>query len=324
MRVALHKKSRIAIDTIRLICRSGTLCLLLVVLLCSRPVCSGAEQYDDNPKLFRSGFLQSVFSNIDPRDAKAVLEVHSKEISRLIGLKLTAKVAMFEDIDSMTEALRRGELELAAIPSIDYLRIRNSVPLIPSFVGTGNYGPGVQYVMITRKDSGIRQFSDLKGRSVLLPSTQKYESSQIWLEVMLMKAGRGWRDTFFSQVKETSKTSNAIMGVFFRQADCAIVTRGGLDTSRQLNPQMETQLMVLAESPILSDSVVCLVPGTSDKYRKNIYKAMLTLNESKSGKQLYTIFQTNGITPFKAEYLEGLEGLLREHKRLKVNTVMRK
>jgi len=139
-----------------------------------------------------------------------------------------------------------------------------------------------------------------------------------------MKAGRGWRDTFFSQVKETSKTSNAIMGVFFRQADCAIVTRGGLDTSRQLNPQMETQLMVLAESPILSDSVVCLVPGTSDKYRKNIYKAMLTLNESKSGKQLYTIFQTNGITPFKAEYLEGLEGLLREHKRLKVNTVMRK
>ena len=305
-------------------CCSGALCLLSAVLLLFPSGCIAAERDDNEPRIFRTGFMQRVFSNTDPRDAKAVLEVHSNEISRLLGLKFTAKVVMFADMDSMTDALRRGELDLAAIPSVDYLRIRNSVPLLPAFVGTGNYGPGVQYVMITRKDSGIRSFSDLKGRSVFLPSVDKYESSQIWLEILLMKEGKGWRDTFFSQVKEAAKISNAIMGVFFRQVDCAIVTRGTLDTSQQLNPQLGTQLNVLAESPNLSDSVVCLVPGTSDNFRNNIYKAMLTLNESKSGKQIYTIFQTNGITPFKPEYLEGLERLLREHKRLKAKTVMRK
>ena len=299
--------------------------LLLAVLHCTSSVCVAAEHDDDHQKFFRTGFIQRVFSNIDLRDARAVLELHSREVSRLIGMKdLTPKVVMFTDMDAMTDALRKGELEMAAIPSLDFLRVRNSIPLIPAFVGVGTYGQGVQYVLITRKDNGIRSFSDLRGKSVMLPPTHKNDSSRIWLDVLLMKEGRGARDAFFGQVREGPKVSAAVMGVFFRQVDSAIVTRGVLDTSSQLNPQIGIQLGVLAESPILSDSIVCLLPGTSEKLRKNIYQAMLTLNGSKSGKQIYTIFQTNGITPFKPEYLEGFEQLLREYKHLKEKILMRK
>lgn len=306
-------------------CCGAALGLLLAALFWSLPA-YGATNKDDGgqPNLFRTGFMQRVFSNTDPRDAKAVLEVHSREISRLMGLKLAAKVVMFSEMDSMNDALRRDELELAAIPSMDYLRIRSKIPLIPSFVGISSNGPGINYVIITRKESGIRSFAELKGRSIHVPSVDRFETSKLWLEVLLMKAGITGQDTFFSLVKESPKVSNSIMAVFFRQADAALVTRTALDTSSQLNPQMEKQLAVIAESPNLSDSVVCLMPGTSEKYRIDIYKAMLSLNESKTGRQIYTIFQTNGITPFKPEYLEGLEGLLREHKRLKAKTVMRK
>jgi phosphonate transport system substrate-binding protein len=302
----------------------ATLFLLPGVLLLMQQVCIAAEKDDDSPKLFRTGFMQNVFFNTDPRDAKAVLEVHSREISRLMGLPLTPKVVMFPEIDSMATALRKGELELAAIPSVEYLRIRKTIPLIPSFVGTNSNGQGITYVVITRKDSGIRSFSELKGKSLLIPAVAKYESSQIWLEVLLMKTGKGGRDTFFSQVKESLKISNAIMGVFFRQVDAAIVTRTGLNTSSELNPQLDAQLTILAESPNLSDAVVCLIPGTSEKFRNKIYNAMLQLNETKSGRQIYTIFQFNGITPFKAEYLEGLENLISEHKRLKTKSTTRK
>jgi len=43
---------------------------------------------------------------------------------------------------------------------------------------------------------------------------------------------------------------------------------------------------------------------------------LIRLNESKSGQQLYVIFQTKGIMPFKPECLEGLEGLRLEYDRL--------
>ena len=302
----------------------AALVLLLTSLLTLPPVCIAAEKDDGTVQLFRTGFIQNAMMNTDPRDAKAVMEVHAREISRIMGIAVNIKVVLFQEIESMTAALRKGELELAAIPSIDFLRIRKTVPLIPSFVGSNSNGTGITYVIVTRKDSGIRTFADLKGKSLMIPTVSKFESSQLWLEVLLLKAEKGGLDTFFRQVKETPKLSNAIMGAFFRQADAAIVTRTSFTTSCELNPQLASQLTILAESPNLSDAVVCLIPGTSEKLRARIYNAMLTLNETKSGKQIYTIFQTNGITPFKEEYLDGLENLISEHKRLKAKAMTRK
>ncbi len=295
---------------------------LLLVLLLLQQIASGAAEKDDGTRtLFRTGFIQHAIFNSDPRDAKAVLEVHSREISRQIGEDLNIKVILFPEMDAMTSALRKGELELAAMPSVDFLRLRKTVPLIPSFVGQNSKGPGITYVVIARKDGGFRSFSDLKGKSIMIPAVTKYESSQIWLEVLVMKAEKGIYDTFFGHIKETPKLANAIMGVFFKQADAALVTRTGFNTS---NPQLAAQLTVLSESPNLSDAVVCLIPGTSEKFRTKIYNAMLQLNETKSGKQIYTIFQTNGITPFKEEYLDGLENLIGEHRRLKAKSAGRK
>ena len=298
--------------------------LVLLFSLLLSPTGAAAEKDDGTLQLFRTGIIQNAMINTDPRDAKAVLEVHSREISRLIGLALDVKVILFTEMDSMTAALRKGELELAAIPSVDYLRIRKTVPLIPSFVGINSNGPGNTFVLITRKDSGLRSFSDLKGKSIMIPSMAKYESCHIWLEVLLMRNEKSGLDTFFNTVKEVPKLNNAIMGVFFKQADAAIVTRTGLSTSSEMNPQLAAQLFVLAESPRLSDAVVCLMPGTSEKLRTKIYNAMLLLNETKSGKQIYTIFQNNGIAPFKEEYLDGLENLISEHKRLKTKVTTKK
>jgi phosphonate transport system substrate-binding protein len=324
MRASLKTKLPTVAAASRLAIQRISLCLLLV-LFCAPPVWAAPKHDENTSKVFRSGFLQSVFTNTDIRDARAVLEVYSREIARELKLNVVANAVIFPSLKSMTDAIIKGELDLASIPSAEYLRIRDIAPLIPSFVGTNsNRGQGINYVIITRNGSNIRSFSDLKGKSILLPPAAMYEPGHIWLDVLLMKTRKGGRDTFFSQVKESPKMSKAIMGVFFRQADAAIVSRSGLEISQQLNPQLKTQLTVLAESPNLSDFVVCMLPSSSETFRHNLGKALTRLNESKSGQQLYTIFQTSGITPFKPAYLEGLENLLREHKRLKAKTSVRK
>ena len=146
----------------------------------------------------------------------------------------------------------------------------------------------------------------------------------IALANILMKEGKGSPSVFFRQVKESTKVSQAIMGVFFRQADGAIVTRAGLDASRLLNPQLDRQLVVLAESHNLSDGITCFPSTASDKMKTTLVKAINKLNESTTGRQLYTIFQTSGTTPFKPAYLEGLEELIREQDRLRVRLAKRK
>ena len=183
---------------------------------------------------------------------------------------------------------------------------------------------GSKYILIVRRDSGIKSFSNLKGKTILLPQANKHEESQVWLDVLLLKEGKTKRDAYFSQVKESPKVSHSIMGVFFRQAEAAVVTRAGLDTSRALNPQIDRQIVVLAGSPYLSDGVTCLLSTASETTRRTLVKAINQVNESATGRQLYTIFQTSGTLPFKPVYLEGLEELLREQARLKAKTAKRK
>jgi len=283
-----------------------------------------ADQGNELTKGLRSGFLSRIFSDIDPRDAQATLEILTREISRNMGLSTTPRVIIYPSIEAMTCAIRNGELDIISMPTVEYLRIRDTVPLIPSFVGAHNNGMGTKYILIARHDSGIRSFSDLKGKTILLPQANKHEESHVWLDVLLMKEGKTNINAFFSRVKEFPKISHAIMGVFFRQADGAIVTRAGLDANMALNPQIGRQLTVIAESPFLSDGVTCLLPTASETFRRTVGKAIMKLNESTTGRQLFTIFQTSGTVPFKSAYLEGLEELLREQSRLKTKSAKRK
>jgi len=317
-------KPRPFLTLIRQTWRRGTMVLLMANAMFSAVLTVSADQQGGGPKVFHAGFLQRVFSNVDSRDAKAVLEVHASEISRVLDLNAVAKVIMFEDMETMTEALRKGELALASIPAIEYLRNRETVLLIPSFFGVYQNGPGINYVLITRKDRGIRSFSDLKGKSILLPPVTSHEPCHIWLDILLLKTGNAERDKFFSQVREPVKISSAIMSVFFQQADAAIVTRSSLETNLALNPQLAAQLSILIESPNLSDNLVCMTPGSTEKFRNSLYQAMLRLNESKSGRQVYTMLQTSGIAPYRQENNKELDDLTQEQNPLKSKTLKRK
>jgi ABC-type phosphate/phosphonate transport system substrate-binding protein len=283
-----------------------------------------AEQGDDSIKVLRSGFLSRIFSGIEIRDAQATLDLLTREISRNMGLSTTPKVIIYPSMAAMTDAIRHGELDIISMPTFEYLRLRDTLPLIPSFVGAHNNGMGSKYILVVRRDSGMRSLSDLKGKTIFLPGANRHEESHVWLDVLLMKEGKTNREAFFSRVKEYPKVSHAIMGVFFRQADAAIVTRGGLDASVALNPQIDRQLTVIVESPFLSDGVTCLLPSASENMRQTVGKAIIKLNESTTGRQLFTIFQTSGTVPFKPAYLEGLEELLREQSRLKTKIAKRK
>jgi ABC-type phosphate/phosphonate transport system substrate-binding protein len=279
---------------------------------------------DNLKRGLRAGFLSRVFSDVDIRDAKATLEILTKEISRKMGLDTIPQVIIYSDVTSMSDAIRHGELDVVAMPAVEYLRIRDTVPMIPSFVGAHNNGMGSKFLLIIRRDSGIRSFSDLKGKSILLPPAHKFEESHVWLDVLLMKDGKVSRDAFFSKVKESSKASHSIMGVFLRQADGAIVTQAALDASKALNPQIDRQITTLDESRFLSDSVTCFPSTVSEPLQRAMVKAIMQLNESTTGRQLYTIFQTSGTLPFKPAYLEGLEELLREQAHLRKKNAKRK
>lgn len=313
-----HKHCCSLLGQLLLKVRVGVCVLLLAGTFCGGSTSFAEEQNSGLPRVFRAGFLSQIFINTDPRDVEAVLDVHTRKIARAMKLKTTTEVTIFASLEDMIEAVFNQKLDLVTLPGLDYLRVRDMATMIPAFVGIHNSGPGINYVLIARNAAGIRSLSDLKGKSIIIPKAVHNEPSHLWLDVLLKRIGEKELSGFFSHVKESPKLSQGVMSVFFGRVDAAIVTHDGLELARELNPQLETQLIVLAESPNLNDSVTCLFPTTPDNFRQDVYQALLGLNESKTGKQMYTIFQTKGITPFKPEHLEGLEVLLDEQQGFKI------
>jgi ABC-type phosphate/phosphonate transport system substrate-binding protein len=267
--------------------------------------------------VLRSGFPSKIIADVDPRDAQATLELLTTQISRNVGLNTTPRVLLYPDVKSMMEAVRRDELELISLPSIEYLRLRDRSILIPAFVPLHTDGTGIRFALITRNDSGIRSVADLKGKTLLGISANKMEIGHVWLEQLLLKEGKESPALFFRYFKETNKFSQAIMGVFFRQADAALVTKAAIDAAKMLNPQLDRHLRVIAESRELSDGVTCFMAKSSEKMRRNLLNGIMKINDNPSGKQLLTILQSSGIAPFKPSHLTGLEELLREQGLLK-------
>ncbi|MBW2690009.1 MAG: PhnD/SsuA/transferrin family substrate-binding protein [Deltaproteobacteria bacterium] len=305
-------------------CNIALTLLLSVLMFWALPGRAAAEQNNVMPTEFRAGFLQAMFHNVDPRDVKAILNMNSLEISGMLTQNLPTRVVMYPDAAALDAAVRRGELEMVSMMALDYLRSSEATHVIPAFVTLENNGLGVRFALITRIDSGIHSLADLKGKSLLLPPIYSYETGHLWLEVLLLKGGNGERDSFFGKVKEVPKASAALIAVFFRQADAALVNVSSFNTSRELNPQLDTQLTVLVESPYLLNEMVCLPPNTPEHFRSDLINAMIRFNETSKARQLYTILQTSGITRFKPAYLEGVENLYHEYRRLKATTTLKK
>jgi len=213
---------------------------------------------------------------------------------------------------------------VVTLPALEYLQIRDKTPLVPVIVASSNAGTARQYALIVRRDSGIRSFADLRDKTILLPSSIKYEASHIWLHVLLLREAKHDRTLFFRQVSESSAASKSILKVFFKQADAAIVSRGALETSTVLNPQVGNKLAVIAESKPLHGDITCVSTMVSDKLKQTIINSARHLHETTTGRQIFTLFQIEGVIPYQASYLDGLIGLLKEQAQLQSKSAKRR
>ena len=294
------------------------LCLILLLPTASlggAPY-TGAELQDVLPKVLRVGFSSRVFADTDPRDAQAAMELWTKELSHSMGIKALPRTIIFRNTADLLEAVNKGDLIIVSLPAIDYLKIHDEAQLTPSIVSSSNAGRGREFVLITRRDRGIRTVADLRGKTINLLPAAKQEVSHLWLDVLLMREGKRDSSSFFRQVKEAASASQAIMTVFFKQADAAIVSRGAFETSKDLNPQIGNQLSVIAESKSLMGDISCIPNMVNNKLKLSIEYAAEHLHESTIGKQIFTLFQIDRTIPFQPSYLDGISDLLRERDRL--------
>ncbi|HEY3381209.1 MAG TPA: PhnD/SsuA/transferrin family substrate-binding protein [Vicinamibacterales bacterium] len=294
-----------------------------VVLACACVLSANVREQDRGPltdrpttSFLRVGFVDAVFGEVNHNDARAALKAWSQRVIAAAGLAFEGDVKLFGDSAALKAAVDAGAIDIIVIETAEYLRVFTQTSRRDWILAAERRGtPFESFVLLTRVDSGIRQFKDLRGRDVLVVGNALGGLVGSWLDVLTGKEGDRIAAEFFGVINKRTQVSKAVLPVFFRQAAACVVTRAAYQTMCELNPQLGHQLRIVAESAPVVTGIACLVRHYDPKVQDRIEQAVLNLNVSPGGQQVMTLFQFDKLVRQPPTCLDSARSLLEEQSR---------
>lgn len=279
--------------------------LMLAILMPCRGIAADGEQL---PRILNVAFSTEVFPDIDRRDAQVAMELWARELARKAGIP-QATVTIFSKPEQISSAVAHNEMHVITMSAREYLDNRSTLKLVPAYVAANKSGEAMEQILLVRRDSGITTLRAMAGKRLATSAPNRRDPGRLWLSTLLQREGLAPPPRFFGTIVDVGKPSQAVMGVFFRQFDGAVIRRGTFSACMALNPQLGRDLMMLARSPSLVGEISCIPAGLGKRMRQAIDEAAISLHETAVGKQMTTLFQIDRVVPFQQVYLAGIESL---------------
>jgi ABC-type phosphate/phosphonate transport system substrate-binding protein len=307
--------------------KAGLVTLLVSFLLVSSSLSAPIVQAKPGPGkgYLNVGFPKYILFDVEIKDAQVAMELWANELSKMNRLPLETRSIIIHDIPSLVKALNNKEIDVIGLPSLDYLKIKNDVDLVPA-LGTILGGKhGEEYVLITRSDRASNSLRALKNSKLVFQRDRFVGNVPLmWLDTVLIKQNLPDSKGFFADIKTVNKVSQAVLPVFFRQMGACLVTRRGFETMVELNPQLGEQLTIVNTSPVFVLGIVVFRKDFNEEYRKRIIKTALDFRQLPSGKQLLTLFKVDDFFPFHSSDLDSLRELIKEYRKIKYDKTLAK
>lgn len=269
---------------------------------------------DSSPKTLRLGYSKNVFSRVDINDAKVAIDMFVKYLREKMNAKIHAETIILDDVDDMVSALKDKRIDGITLNTLDYLKIKNRVSLEPFSLSIVGESIGDEYIVLVHKNQGISRPEQLRDKTLIVEVARNGDIALVWFTTLLMKKGLPESDRFLKNIKKVEKISKAVLPVFFQQIDACLVTQRGFETMIELNPQIGQNLRVLTKSPPFLGNFFCFRKNFDKAMRNMLSDVVIDLHLNEKGKQIMMLFHNDRIIPFKPEYIESVEILMKEYR----------
>ncbi len=291
-----------------------------ILILFSNQFYAQKKEAAQNDNVFGVAFLKSMYLNINYNDAFAAIKVYVSELQRQLLSGYEMKPIMYNDAKDLVDNFYKENLADITLNPVDFQKYRSKLPIYPVLVSSGLNGPLEKYLILVRKDDGIKQLSDLKDKKLGTLQNEMNPIPDMWLEVIIGSNRLPNKSKLFKYMTFGKTEAQLILSLFFKQLDVCVVSESAFETMSELNPQIKNQIQILQSSPGYPMAVSAFTDKFKDsKFSSNLFNILIKLNTYSKGKQLFALTKTVKIVPYKEEYMDSLKKLIRDYNKLRSN-----
>jgi phosphonate transport system substrate-binding protein len=235
-----------------------------------------------------SGLTLGVFPRYNATETTTMYTPLADRLSEQLGRKVTLVIS--KDFDSFWQAVEQQRYDIVHYNQYHYIRSAQAYKVIAH---TQEFGKSsVAGALYVRKDSGITDVSQLRGRTVIFGGGKDAMMSYIAPRFLMMRAGLKEEDF---RTEFAVNPPNALLALYHRQADAA----GGGDILIDLpvvkNAINAGELKVLATTEPLLFLPWAVKRAMPVKLRESIQSILTDLHDSDAGRSVLKAARTTGI-----------------------------
>lgn len=266
--------------------------------------------------ILRVGFTSTMFTEVNENDVRAAMKVWAQTLLKDQGLSVDPNVTMLNGAEEISRSLRDKRIDAFGITAEEYWSTQKEMQASDVVLALFDGRITEEYVLAVHRESGIERIGDLRGRSINVFVNPRMSLATTWLDTFLIQTGMDQLSEHFGRVTHLNKLPKVVLPVFFRQNDACLVTRRGLQTMSELNPQVGQKLKVIASSPELVPIGFFFRGGFSKSAKKKAYDQFVTVHTTPAGQQALAVFQSGTLEIHPISVMRSALDVIEKHKRL--------
>jgi hypothetical protein len=256
------------------------------------------------------GISERVIYGVNQGDAAVAVNLWAREIASSLGLNLAQKNC-FMPSEELLSAIRARSMDVACLTLDEFRRVEQFVDS-DRILCEG----GTEMLLVVSQSSGITGISGLKGRRLIIHDNPHTALADAWLTVLLGAQRLGAPAAVLSRIDRSIRAPQAVLPVFFGQADACIASRRTIETMIELNPQLASKIKILESSPKLLGSFLVVGRHLPPQLKDSLLQKFSHAYDSGAGKQVLTLFQSRGFSVFGGDVLRPSLTLVTEAERV--------
>jgi phosphonate transport system substrate-binding protein len=199
-------------------------------------------------------------------------------------LKIKVKLKMLS-YDNIIEKFKEEEIDAAFLGSFTGALAISQLGVDPlarpiNMDGTSTY----QGYLFVRKDSDIKTFADMKGKSLAL--VEKTTAGFVFPIAWLKRHEVDDINTFFNEQFISGSHDRTISLVLNGKADVGAAKSTIYKSMRKWQPRIDRELIILANSPKVPSNTFCVSKKLDHQYREQLKDLLLNLRGDQGGREV--------------------------------------